>query len=50
MVVSYFITKGSYLRCKQNAVRGYTIPSASLTKLGIDHLRIYVQAANLFTN
>lgn len=45
---SYFITKGSYLRCKQMQL-GYTIPSASLTKLGIDHLRIYVQAANLFT-
>jgi hypothetical protein len=28
---------------------GYTMPAAMLNKFGIDHLRVYVQAANLFT-
>jgi hypothetical protein len=28
---------------------GYTIAPASLNKVGIDRLRIYVQALNLFT-
>jgi len=45
---SYFISGGSYLRCRQMQL-GYNVPSKSLAKAGIDHLRIYVQAANLFT-
>ena len=45
---SYFVSKGSYLRCKQIQL-GYTIPATTLSRFGIDHLRIYVQAANLFT-
>ena len=45
---SYFISKGSYLRLKQVQI-GYTMPAALLTKYGIDRLRVYVQAANLFT-
>jgi TonB-linked SusC/RagA family outer membrane protein len=45
---SYFISKGSYLRLKQVQL-GYTMPAALLTKYGIDRLRVYVQAANLFT-
>lgn len=45
---SYYISKGSYLRMKQFQV-GYTMPAAMLTKYGIDRLRVYVQAANLFT-
>ena len=28
---------------------GYTIPSRTLSRFGIDRLRIYVQATNLFT-
>jgi len=45
---SYFISKGSYFRCKQIQV-GYNMPSKMLAKAGVDHFRIYVQAANLFT-
>ncbi|MGN6618891.1 MAG: SusC/RagA family TonB-linked outer membrane protein [Ilyomonas sp.] len=45
---SYFINKGSYFRCRQMQL-GYTFPSNALQKLRIDRLRIYIQAANLFT-
>jgi len=45
---SYFISKGSYLRNKLMQI-GYTIPQNKLTKFGIDRLRIYFQATNLFT-
>lgn len=39
---------GSYFRCKQMQL-GYTIPSTTLKRFGIERLRIYIQAANLFT-
>jgi len=45
---SYFISKGSYLKNKQMQV-GYTFPSSMLSRVGIDRLRIYVQATNMFT-
>ncbi len=45
---SYFVQDGSYLRLK-NIQAGYTVPAAKLSKLGIQKLRVYVQAANLFT-
>ncbi|WAC13026.1 TonB-dependent receptor [Dyadobacter pollutisoli] len=45
---SYFVEKGSYLRAK-NAQIGYTFPSGMLKKIKIEKLRLYVQAANLFT-
>jgi TonB-linked SusC/RagA family outer membrane protein len=45
---SYFISKGSYLRNRQMQL-GYTVPGKVLNKYGIDRVRIYVQAANLFT-
>ncbi|QEC68469.1 TonB-dependent receptor [Panacibacter ginsenosidivorans] len=45
---SYFISKGSYFRCKQMQL-GYTLPGTLLSRFGIEHLRIYVQSANLFT-
>jgi TonB-dependent starch-binding outer membrane protein SusC len=45
---SYFISKGSYFRAKQMQI-GYTLPGNLLSKYGIERLRIYVQAANLFT-
>jgi len=45
---SYFISKGSYLRCKQMQL-GYTLPAKILSRYGIDRLRVYVQSANLFT-
>jgi TonB-linked SusC/RagA family outer membrane protein len=45
---SYFLSKGSYLRNKQMQI-GYTLPPKVLSKVGITHLRIYVQSANMFT-
>jgi TonB-linked SusC/RagA family outer membrane protein len=45
---TYYLEDGSYLRNKQMQL-GYTIPSERLRSLGIDRLRVYVQAANLFT-
>jgi TonB-linked SusC/RagA family outer membrane protein len=45
---SYYIESGSYFRCKQIQV-GYLIPSALLSKIGVDRFRFYFQIANLFT-
>jgi TonB-dependent starch-binding outer membrane protein SusC len=45
---SWYMEKGSYLRCKQMQL-GYTLPSSVLKRFGIDRLRVYLQAANLFT-
>ena len=45
---SYFVEKGSYLRAK-NAQIGYTFSPNLLEGIKVDRLRIYVQAANLFT-
>jgi TonB-linked SusC/RagA family outer membrane protein len=45
---SYFVENGSYLRAK-NLMLGYTFPKTTLQKVGIESLRVYVQAANLFT-
>ena len=48
VVNSYFLSKGSYLRCKQIQL-GYRLPSNFLKKFGIEGFRIYAQSANLFT-
>jgi TonB-linked SusC/RagA family outer membrane protein len=45
---SYFLSNGSYLRCKQIQI-GYTFPKRLLSKFEIDRLRIYVQGTNVFT-
>jgi TonB-dependent starch-binding outer membrane protein SusC len=46
--VSYFIEPGGYLRLR-NLTLGYKLPDAFLNRFGIDRLRFYVQAQNLFT-
>lgn len=48
VVNSYFISDGSYLRMRQMQL-GYTFGTSTLGKVGIEKLRIYIQAANLFT-
>ena len=48
VVNSYYMESGSFFRCKQMQI-GYTVNPTALNKYGIDHLRIYVQALNLFT-
>ena len=45
---SYYVENGSYLRAK-NVTLGYTFSPNILKKASISSLRIYVQAANLFT-
>lgn len=45
---SYYLENGSFLRCKSMTL-GYNIPAAKIRKAGIDRLRVYIQAANLFT-
>ncbi|MDC6366790.1 MULTISPECIES: TonB-dependent receptor [Flavobacteriaceae] len=45
---SYFVEDASYLRLK-NIQIGYTLPDSILEKIGVDNIRLYVQASNLFT-
>ncbi|WP_374164525.1 SusC/RagA family TonB-linked outer membrane protein [Arcticibacter sp. MXS-1] len=45
---SYFVENGSYLRLK-NAQLGYNLPASVLRKFGVNRLRLYLSAANLFT-
>ena len=45
---SYFVDNGAYLRAK-NIQLGYTLPAGLLNRLHVDRLRVYIQAANLFT-
>ncbi len=45
---SYFVEDGSFLRV-QNLQLGYTLPASLLGPAGIQNLRVYAQAENLFT-
>jgi TonB-linked SusC/RagA family outer membrane protein len=45
---SYFVENGTYVRMR-NAQIGYTFKVAGLKKAGIQKLRVYVSATNLFT-
>jgi TonB-linked SusC/RagA family outer membrane protein len=45
---SYYVEKGSYLRCK-NLQLNYKIPGNIIDRIGVKSLRVYVQAVNLFT-
>ena len=45
---SYFVEDGSYLRLKNIQV-GYSLPETITEKIGMDSLRLYLQATNLFT-
>jgi hypothetical protein len=45
---SYYLEDGSFLRCKTLTL-GYTVPAANLRRFGIDRVRLYLQALNLFT-
>ena len=42
------LENASFLRLK-NVVLGYTLPKSVLSKVGIQNLRLYVQAENLLT-
>jgi len=45
---SYYMENGSYFRCK-SLILGYTLPNDMLKRVGVERLRIYAQAVNLFT-
>lgn len=45
---TFHLEDGSYLRC-QNLSIGYTLPKHITNRVGINKLRIYLQANNLFT-
>jgi TonB-dependent starch-binding outer membrane protein SusC len=48
MVSEFFIEDGSYLMLK-NIVLGYTVPQNLVSKIGLEKVRVYVGAKNLFT-
>ena len=45
---SYYVEKGSYFRMRSLKI-GYTLPTATLRRVGIDKLRLFLQGTNLFT-
>ena len=45
---SYYVEDASFLRLK-NLVIGYTLPRELLQKVGIQNLRLYLQAENIWT-
>lgn len=45
---SYYVQKGSYFRCR-NIELGYTFNKGSLTRIGVENLRVFVQTINPFT-
>jgi len=45
---SYFVEDGSFIRLK-NLQLGYSLPSATTDKMGMERFRIYLQGTNLFT-
>ena len=45
---SFFVEDGSFFRLK-NIQLGYTIPKDKIKSIGINHLRLYFSATNLFT-
>lgn len=47
-VSSYYIENGSFLKLKTLQI-GYTFTPDLIKRVGVDRLRLYVQAANLFT-
>ena len=45
---TFYVEDGSYFRGK-NLTLGYTLPVSVSSKVGLDRVRLYVQAQNLFT-
>jgi TonB-dependent starch-binding outer membrane protein SusC len=44
----FYVEDGSYFRAR-NIQLGYTLPSSALSRIGVDKLRVFVQAQNAFT-
>ena len=47
VLFSYFVEDGSFIRCTDVTV-GYTLPNLITKKIGIEKVRAYVSASNLF--
>lgn len=45
---SFFVEDGSFFRLK-NLQLGYSLPSATTDKMGMERFRLYIQGTNLFT-
>ncbi|MDR2823569.1 MAG: TonB-dependent receptor, partial [Prevotellaceae bacterium] len=45
---SYFVEKGDYLKLK-NLVFGYSLPAKYAKKAGLENVRVYLSAQNVFT-
>jgi hypothetical protein len=45
---NFYLEKGNYFRFKVIQL-GYTLPETVLMRIGIDRIRVYVTAENLFT-
>jgi TonB-dependent starch-binding outer membrane protein SusC len=45
---TFYVESGSYFRGK-NLTLGYTLPASMTSKVGMDRVRLYLQAQNLFT-
>jgi TonB-linked SusC/RagA family outer membrane protein len=45
---SYYMENGAYLRAR-NVQLSYTLPASTIRTIGMEKLKIYVQAVNLFT-
>lgn len=45
---SFYVENGSFLKLRSLMI-GYTMPASLLQRFGIDKIRLYVQATNLFT-
>ena len=44
----FYVEDGSFLKCRVLQI-GYTLLPSTVNKIGIDRVRVYVQASNLFT-
>jgi len=47
-ISDFYVEDGSFLKCRVLQI-GYTLLPSTVNKIGIDRVRIYVQAQNLFT-
>ncbi len=47
-MISYFVEDGSFVRCTDLTI-GYTLPKSVMSKLGMNKIRLYASAGNLFT-
>ncbi len=47
VINSYYLEDGSFFKCR-SLILGYNVDQSLMRRIGVDRLRVYVQAANLF--